>query len=588
MKRWISLVLAAVMVLGTMPIFAAEAESREAVYFRVLEEVVGNSHLVDFDGDGLDELLIMDINNQDAGMFYYGVWQGKHRIAYEPMQYTMYNNYGDIFNYYAIATKSDTPGRQYLRFYGERRQDAQDYQTFTVENGVWTSVDRACWIEVYSDSGDESTLYVNDKVYASPTQYAEFKADVMAMNSKYQNSYLLGDYNDVRDDMIQSMKITRDYKDVLSSMGRNDKEELFSTILGSVIVSEGLDVDFRYVSEEDLIRIMERMILNSDFPFDRFGGDGEGWGGHTVFSRNEINTLTRQLFGRALNEDQLTRDTLPDLYDYQSFFYQDEFYLMQPQAGYVCTDKMEPQHLYELGNGRYLALWKHWQSNGDSDEGSYIGYNGAVVKKNTSGDWTIVATYCAGHIPDEAWLQTFVTPNDWAVEEIEKAKKENLIPAMTDDPGWRDNINREQFSELVVKMIETVLGKRMTAASEKAFVDCKNSAVLKASQADIVNGIGDKRFAPGQYLTREQMATMLWRAVSYVQKETGKIRLHSTGNLHQYTDGDQVSDYAREAMASLTTYNIMRGVSDFVLDPNGDCTVEQAVALCNRLYDKLK
>lgn len=109
----------------------------------------------------------------------------------------------------------------------------------------------------------------------------------------------------------------------------------------------------------------------------------------------------------------------------------------------------------------------------------------------------------------------------------------------------------------------------------------------KAYQAGIVNGTTRTTFHPDRTLTREQLATMLWRAVEYIQAETGTQTLPGGGELSGFADSAQVSDYAKAAVASLTHHDILQGTSPDKLSPKGTCTVEQSVLLCYRTFEKL-
>ena len=53
--------------------------------------------------------------------------------------------------------------------------------------------------------------------------------------------------------------------------------------------------------------------------------------------------------------------------------------------------------------------------------------------------------------------------DSWARQEIMAAREAGLIPQLTDDPAYKDNITREQFAELVVKAVEKITGEEFGA-----------------------------------------------------------------------------------------------------------------------------
>lgn len=588
-KMLISGVVVLAMLCSCFTAFAAVGSEDAAAYLEVLNTAYADSFLVDFDGDGNDELLIWDKFSGKNGV--YEVWQGGNKIYEGDMEYIYAY---DSSTYYSIARNSQYPNKLFLRYYSFFRQDAQNFATYTIENGQWVMVDTAHWAESYADNPvlNPDDCWVNDKKYpASFRYYADFSGERDAMNSKYTDLYMLNESNSALGAVVDSIDMTRNYKDEYGSMTSNDKKELFENLLGSVIVSKNdkNTTDFRYVSEDVLIYILEFMTLNSHFPFRNFGGE-DGWGGHVVFSRDEFTALTKQLFGRTLDYDKWTLAELPDLYDYKSFLYKDDFYLMNPQAGYVMEDVIKPQKLYSIGKDKYCAIFKHLQGMyGDSiTDNDCAGLYSAIVKKNDNGSWTLLTIYKNGYVPSNEELAAYVEPSDWAMAEVEAAEKAGLIPSLDNQPGWRDVATRLHFAQLVVKFIEKTLNEKLDGAPENTFTDCTDISVRKANKIGIINGVGDKKFAPNDCLTREQLATMLWRAIDYIQAETKKTKLKGGNITDGFADVDEISDYAVEAVASLMANGIMRGTSDTEISPKDICTVEQSVLLVYRTFRKIK
>ena len=77
-------------------------------------------------------------------------------------------------------------------------------------------------------------------------------------------------------------------------------------------------------------------------------------------------------------------------------------------------------------------------------------------------------------------------------------------------------------------------------------------AVAWARENRIVNGVGENRFAPEDNVTREDVATILWRAEG--EKITGT-------DLTAFPDADSITDYAQNAMAWAVDRGILNGDS---------------------------
>lgn len=177
------------------------------------------------------------------------------------------------------------------------------------------------------------------------------------------------------------------------------------------------------------------------------------------------------------------------------------------------------------------------------------------------------------------------TPSGWAKSGIEAATAAGLAPALTGNPGFQDTITREQFAELVVCMAEKVQGGELDAAGW-AFSDSSNPAVLKAYAAGIVAGVGENRFDPTAKTNREQIATMIARAISNLEVRKGKDITPAATDIGKFSDKGAVSGWAVEGVGTLAANGIMAGTSATTLSPKEPCTVEQSILLLYRVFEK--
>lgn len=174
-------------------------------------------------------------------------------------------------------------------------------------------------------------------------------------------------------------------------------------------------------------------------------------------------------------------------------------------------------------------------------------------------------------------------PSSWAKSEIDLAVDAGLVPELTGFPRYQDNITREQFAELSVNMVKMVIGDKADMSKAKTFSDCTNQNVLEASAFGIVDGVGGGKFAPKQTTTREQIATMLARAITVLEADGTDIT-PAGADLAKFTDKAQVSTWAADSVGLLAANAIMKGTSDTTLSPKAPCTVEQSILLVYRIY----
>jgi len=178
---------------------------------------------------------------------------------------------------------------------------------------------------------------------------------------------------------------------------------------------------------------------------------------------------------------------------------------------------------------------------------------------------------------------TYTGPSSWAAAEIEAADAEGLLTEHTDS-DFQEDTTRFQFAELIVNLVEKVTGKAITPAPVDTFTDCSETAVLKAYAVGIVNGVGDNKFAPETTTNREQIATMIARAIAYIEKETGKTFASATPSIERFSDKGDVSGWAVEGVGLLAANGIMNGTSETTCSPKNPCTIEQSILLVYRFF----
>lgn len=104
-------------------------------------------------------------------------------------------------------------------------------------------------------------------------------------------------------------------------------------------------------------------------------------------------------------------------------------------------------------------------------------------------------------------------------------------------------------------------------------------AVLWAYQTGVTSGTSETTFSPNDPVTREQVAVLLYKFADKVLEVGGA---ETPADLSRFPDGDQVSSWAREAMADAVALGIINGtkVDDQVfLAPQGSATRDQIATM---------
>jgi len=182
---------------------------------------------------------------------------------------------------------------------------------------------------------------------------------------------------------------------------------------------------------------------------------------------------------------------------------------------------------------------------------------------------------------NQAVLSEEDIPSEWAKADIEGAIKLKLVPEKIQN-NYRKNITREEFSESVVKLYEALKGEEYIVDVKSPFTDTDNQQVIKANSLGIVNGIGDGKFAPDDFITRQDINVMIYRTLKAAKPQYD----YSNISNHIFADHNAISPWAKEAVAYLYGIEVTNGVGENLFNPWDYTSREQAISLIKRTYDK--
>ena len=128
---------------------------------------------------------------------------------------------------------------------------------------------------------------------------------------------------------------------------------------------------------------------------------------------------------------------------------------------------------------------------------------------------------------------------------------------------------------------------RPSVSSNNTFTDVSNDAyytgaIRWASANSIVLGVGNNMFEPDVSVTREQMASLIYR----YQEWSNKIPDNIASEV-KFTDQGEISDYAKAPVKALTMQGIINGKPGNVFDPKGTATRAEVAALLHRFMESV-
>ena len=183
---------------------------------------------------------------------------------------------------------------------------------------------------------------------------------------------------------------------------------------------------------------------------------------------------------------------------------------------------------------------------------------------------------------EESEEYTWSKASEWAEPELKEASKQNLIPEIFDEANLTKNITRKEFAHTVVKMYEKITGQKAVPIAKNPFTDTKDKEVLKAYNIGITNGTSDTTFSPDDLITREQMATMMTRALTKAGKDTSRPE-----SAKLFADDSEFSGYAKDSIYYMSSIEIIKGVGENKFNAKGNASREQALAISIRCVKKL-
>lgn len=183
---------------------------------------------------------------------------------------------------------------------------------------------------------------------------------------------------------------------------------------------------------------------------------------------------------------------------------------------------------------------------------------------------------------EESEEYTWSKASEWAEPELKEASKQNLIPEIFDEADLTKNITRKEFAHTVVKMYEKITGQKAVPIAKNPFTDTKDKEVLKAYNIGITNGTSDTTFSPDSLITREQMATMMTRALTKAGKDTSR-----PASAKLFADDSEFSEYAKDSIYYMSSIEIIKGVGENKFNAKGNASREQALAISIRCVKKV-
>ena len=247
----------------------------------------------------------------------------------------------------------------------------------------------------------------------------------------------------------------------------------------------------------------------------------------------------------------------------------------RPEEGDVVTITPKPDEGFEVDEIRIT-----------DEDGKEIAVtqnpDGTYTFTQPDGKVTIKMTFrcdggelCPGHhltdVSKDAWYHAAV---DYAVEH-------GIMEGMS---ATTFSPNTEVTRAQAVQILYNLEGQP-TVDGDNEFTDVfgwYEAAVTWAAQTGVATGYGDGTFQPGDSITRQEFAQMLYNYAKYKGYD-----LTAEGDLSQFPDSGSVADWAEAAMSWANGNELINGHDDGTIDAGGTAIRAQAASILMKFDQNL-
>lgn len=174
---------------------------------------------------------------------------------------------------------------------------------------------------------------------------------------------------------------------------------------------------------------------------------------------------------------------------------------------------------------------------------------------------------------------TDVNENDWYYDAVRYAFENKIFSGVNETQFAPENaMTRAMLTTVLYRMEDEPEANGVTSFNDIVPGEYYEKAVIWATENGIIKGYSESVFGTDDYVTREQLATIMLRYANFKGKAPSgmwAIRL-------DYKDLDEVSDYAGEGIMYCTLKKIMLGDDTGKIRPQDSVTRAEAAAMLQR------
>lgn len=172
----------------------------------------------------------------------------------------------------------------------------------------------------------------------------------------------------------------------------------------------------------------------------------------------------------------------------------------------------------------------------------------------------------------------------WYEDAVAYVYRHDLMSGFSEDTfGPNAALSRAQLCQILYNMEGRPAVTGSGSFSDLADGAWYTDAVTWAASQGIVDGYGGGLFGPDDNITREQLASILYRCA---QARGDDVSVGEDTNILSYSDAADVAGYAISAMQWACGAGVITGISESALAPRGEATRAQTAAMLMRFCEQ--
>lgn len=172
----------------------------------------------------------------------------------------------------------------------------------------------------------------------------------------------------------------------------------------------------------------------------------------------------------------------------------------------------------------------------------------------------------------------------WYEDSVAYVYRHDLMSGFSEDTfGPNAALSRAQLCQILYNMEGRPAVTGSGSFSDLADGAWYTDAVTWAASKGIVDGYGGGLFGPDVNITREQLASILYRCA---QARGDDVSVGEDTNILSYSDAADVAEYAISAMQWACGAGVITGISESALAPRGEATRSQTAAMLMRFCEQ--